>query len=221
MKITVCGDSFCSADTGRPGSHFSELLQQAGHTVINLARGGTSNIGIAFQLQESFGRRPDLVIFNTTGPRLNLPTGKKKFQSELGLKNFCYPYKADASSSLPCVGGADAPVWSDVPQAMIYPRPDLPAELHLSFAQQDAVQKYLAYLHEPDLQSVTDNWIIGYWKYQLQAHDINFLQLTRVGIGAHMYEYVKQYPELANQAVYHTDFQTQQRISEEILQSFV
>ena len=46
MKLVVCGDSFMSADVHRPETHFSELLENHGHSVINLARGGMSNTGI-------------------------------------------------------------------------------------------------------------------------------------------------------------------------------
>jgi hypothetical protein len=217
MNIVVCGDSFCSADTGKPGSHFSELLQAAGNVVINLARGGMSNTGIAFQLQEAIRFNPDLIIFNVTSLRLTLPTGKQKFNKFLGLKNFCYPYSADLSSSMPCVGDANAAIWADVHNAILNPRPDLPAELHLSLEQLDAVRKYLVYLHDSELQFITEEWLIGFWKYKLQELNINFLQLSRDGIGNQMYQYVQQHPTLINQAVYHTDTLTQQLIAADIL----
>lgn len=210
MKIIVCGDSFCSADTGRPGTHFSELLQLNEYQVINLARGGMSNIGIAFQIQEAIKFNPDIVIFSTTGTRMTISTGKQKFIKHLGLKNFCYPYQADLSSTMPCVGGLDAPIWADVVGAMLNPRPDLPKDLHMSTEQLDAIKKYLAYLSNSNLQEETDKWLIGFWQYRLQELGIKFLKLQPLlGPGKSMYDYVGANPTLINQAVYHTDVDTQ------------
>ena len=41
MKLVVCGDSYFSADTTAPGTHFTELLPSSEY--INLARAGASN----------------------------------------------------------------------------------------------------------------------------------------------------------------------------------
>jgi hypothetical protein len=217
MKIFVCGDSFCSADAGRPGTHFSELLQNHGHDVTNLARGGMSNIGIAFQIREAVIMGAELIVFATTESRFTIPTGKKDFELDLGLKNFCYPYKCDLSSQLSCVGGVDAALWTDTINAMLTLRHDTPDELRLSSAQIDALQKYIAYLYEPELQTVTDNWIIGFWKYRLQELGIKFIELTQTGLGRAMYQYVVDHPELTKQSVYHTDVETQHVVARDIL----
>lgn len=217
-KIVVCGDSFCSADTSRPGTHFSELLQSNGHLVINLARGGMSNIGIAFQIQEAIKFNPDVIIFSITSPRMTIPIGKKKFRKKLGLKNFCYPYRADLSSTLECVGGPDAPIWADVPDDILNPRPDLPIELRMSAGQLSAVKIYLAYLFDGDLQKETDEWLLGFWQYRLQELGIEFLKLQPgEGPGKFMYDYAQANPTLTRQAVYHTDANTQVTVADHIV----
>lgn len=216
MKIVVCGDSFCSADTNRPGTHFSELLIQHGHEVINLARGGMSNIGIAFQMRESLEFGPDLVLFNRTTSRLNLPVGAQEYAIEKGLKNFRYPYAADASSRLSCVGGDDAAIWCDVLECMITPRADAPADLKLSAEQIDAVKKYIAHLYDDNFAMTIDEWVLGYWQYRLREHGIRVIELSEQGVGKDMYEYYNNYPHLARQAVYHTDEPTQIQVCEHI-----
>ena len=219
MKIIVCGDSFCSADTGRPGTHFSELLQFNGHQVINLARGGISNTGIAFQMQEAIKFDPDVVIFSTTFPRLTIPTGKQPFKKHLGLKNFCYPYKEDMSSTMDCVGGLEAAIWADVWPAILNPRPTLPKELHMSSEQLDAIKKYLAHLFDNELQEETDKWLVGFWQYRLQELGIKILKLHRdQGPGKPMYDYVRANPTLITQAVYHTDVDTQVTVANNIVE---
>lgn len=217
MKIAVCGDSFCSADVNRPGSHFSELLQTHGHQVTNLSRGGMSNVGIAFQIREAVIMGAELIIFAKTESRFTIPTGKADFDLELGLKNFCYPYACDLSSRLPCVGGVDAALWDDNLDTILAPRSDAPDALRLTSAQMDALQKYVAYLHEPGLQSVLDDWILGFWKYRLQELGIGFIELSATGTGRAMYQYVEDHPDLVRQAVYHTDIETQQVVANELL----
>ena len=218
MKIVVCGDSYCSADTNRPGTHFSELLNQQGHDVINLARGGMSNIGIAFQMRESLQFEPDVVLFNRTTTRLNLPVGTQKYAIEKGLKNFRYPYATDASSRLSCVGGSNAAIWADVLECMIAPRADAPADLRLSAEQIDAVKKYIAYLYDDNFAMTIDQWVLGYWQYYLRDRRIRVIELSQQGVGRDMYEYYNQYPHLATQSVYHTDEPTQIRVCEHICQ---
>ena len=218
MKIVVCGDSFCSADINRPGTHFSELLNQRGHDVINLARGGMSNIGIAFQMRESLDFEPDVVMFNRTTTRLNLPVGAQEYDIERGLKNFRYPYAADASSKLSCVGGDDAAIWCDVLECMMTPRADAPADLRLSAEQIDAVKKYIAHLYDDNFAMTIDHWVLGYWQYRLRDQEIRVIELSEQGVGHDMYQYYNQYPHLARQAVYHTDEHTQRLVCENICQ---
>lgn len=218
MKIIVCGDSFCSADSHRPGTHFSEMLGTHGHRVINLARGGMSNIGIAFQLREAINLQPDLIVFGTTSARLTIPTGKQKFNIDQGLKNFCYPYPSDSSSKLPYVGGCNAAIWADSVASITDSRLDTPKDLRLSPEQMDAVKKYVTYLHDPKFAMIIDEWIIGFWKTQIRDRAIRMIELSSSGIGKIMYEYALKNPNLITQAVYHTDDLTQKQVCKEILQ---
>lgn len=214
MNLVICGDSFMSADTEKPGTHFSELLTAYGHSVINLARGGISNVGIAFQLETATQLKPDAVIFSSTSSdRINIVVKNKKFYRKLGLKNFIYPYRSDLSSSSPYVGTLDAPIYSDVVAAFLSPRTDLPIELKNANLS-ESVKYYLDFFHDVDLQKTIDTWIIEYWKYKLIEKNIPFIHLHEGNkLSRSMYEYVRYNPDKITQAVYHTDEPTQIKVA--------
>ena len=218
MKIVVCGDSFMSADANRLGTHFSELLINYGHTVTNLARGGISNTGIAFQIETASNLQPDLILFSSTGhDRIDIVIDNKKFYAGKGLKNFIYPYQSDSSTGNQYVGGLDATILSDVIPAFLDPRPDLPTQLQ-DPNRANLVKQYLALFHSYELQKVLDAWILGFWKYKLKEQQIPFIHLEPGGkVGQHMYSYVNKNPSKINQCVYHTDEQTQIFIANEII----
>ena len=217
MNLVICGDSFMSADTGRPNTHFSELLITHGHSVVNLARGGMSNIGIAFQLETAVQLKPDIIIFSSTGhDRVDIVVKNRKFNSRAGLKNFIYPYKSDSSTSSQYVGNFNAPILSDVITAFLSPRPDLPIELH-DPNRIEYIKQYLSLYHDNDFKKITDDWIIGYWKYKLIEKHIPFIHLYPGSkLGQSMYKYVKHNPDKISQCVYHTDKQTQTSMAVEL-----
>ena len=210
MNLVICGDSFMSADTGRPNTHFSELLITHGHSVVNLARGGMSNIGIAFQLETAAHLKPDMIIFSSTSSdRVDIVVKNRKFNARLGLKNFIYPYKSDLSTTNQYVGNLNAPILSDVIPAFLSPRPDLPIELN-DPDRIEYVKQYLALHHDVNLKKITDDWIIGYWKYKLIEKHIPFIHLySGSKLGQLMYKYVTHNPDKISQCVYQTDEQTQ------------
>lgn len=217
MNIFVCGDSFMSADVHRPGTHFSELLAKQGHTVTNLARGGISNTGIAFQLETAAKLKPDVVLFSSTGhDRIDIVVNNKKFAPHRGLKNFIYPYKSDSSTSSQYVGNVDSAILSDVIPAFLNPRPDLPTELS-DPARAELVKQYLALFHDAEFKKVLDTWILGFWEYKLKEKQIPFMHLKAGGtIGQYIYEYVNKNPNKINQCVYHTDEHTQVLMAQEL-----
>jgi hypothetical protein len=217
VNLVICGDSFMSADTGRPNTHFSELLITHGHSVVNLARGGMSNIGIAFQLETAVQLKPDIIIFSSTGPdRVDVVVKNRKFDSSLGLKNFVYPYKSDLSASSQYVGNFNAPILSDVITAFLSPRPDLPIELR-DPNRIESIKQYLSLYHDNNFKKITDDWIIGYWKYKLIEKHIPFIHLYPGSkLGQSMYKYVTNNPDKISQCVYHTDEQTQILIAVEL-----
>ena len=93
MRIIVCGDSFMTQDSRElaKGKHFSELLSP--HEVINLSRGGMSNIGICFQLEQAARLTPDVVVVGTTDSgRIEIPSGHGTFNVQQGLKNIVYTH---------------------------------------------------------------------------------------------------------------------------------
>jgi hypothetical protein len=216
MKIVVCGDSFMSADVHRPGTHFSELLTRYGHAVINLARGGISNTGIAFQIETAIKLNPDAVVFaSTSHDRIDLLVKNRKFLPEAGLKNFIYPYKSDASTGTEHVGNTNAAIWSDVVIAFQFNRPDLPAELKNCYSSK-SIKEYIGAFHDVQFKTVLDSWIIGYWEYKLKEHAIPFIRLSPNGIGKQMYDYAKNNPDKISQCVYHTDDYTQKEVIEQV-----
>lgn len=208
-NIFVCGDSFCSADTNHPYSHFSELLQKMGYSVRNLARGGITNTAICFQIKEAIEHNADLVIFTSTSvDRLDIPL--KTISQKLQLKNFIYPYTSDLSSRDSLVGGLDAEIYSDVIPALVNPRPDL-SKSFINAELKQAIEYYIAYLHDNKLKAEIDNWIIDYWKSKITS-----LHLNSIPQGQILFEYVKQNPDKINQAVYHTDKATQELCAENL-----
>lgn len=208
-NIVICGDSFSSADTGRPNTHFSELLSKMGYRVRNLARGGSSNTAICFQIQTAISLNADFVIFTSTGPdRLNIPV--KKFNKNLGLRNFIYPYKSDLSSTDPLVGDTTKAIYSDTISTLLNPRPDLTTIL-LNQDQITAIKQYITFLHDSDLQSMIDEWIIDFWSSKIKS-----LNLKKSKIGLPMYDYANKNLDKINQAVYHTDVETQAKVASNI-----
>lgn len=217
MNIFVCGDSFMSADVHRPGTHFSELLSKQGHIVTNLARGGISNIGIAFQLETAAKLKPDMVLFSSTGSdRIDIVVKNKKFVPHQGLKNFIYPYKSDLSTSSQYVGNINSAILSDVIPAFLNPRPDLPTELS-DPTRAELIKQYLALFYDAEFKKVLDTWILGFWEYKLNENQIPFIHLKAGGkIGQHMYEYVNKNQDKVSQCVYHTDERTQVLMAQEL-----
>lgn len=218
MNIVVCGDSFMSADVHRPGTHFSELLSEHGHVVTNLARGGMSNVGIAFQIEAATNLNPDLILFSSTSPdRIDVIINNRKFFSHKGLKNFIYPYKSDSSTGSQFVGDINAAILSDVIPAFLEPRPDLPTELG-DPNRPELVKQYLALFHDTEFKKVLDSWILGFWEYRLNEKQIPFIHLRPGGIvGQAMYNYVNKNPDKITQCVYHTDKHTQIMMAQDII----
>lgn len=215
MRLVVCGDSFMSADTNRPGTHFSEILQSQGYDVINLARGGISNTGIAFQLEAASKLKPDAIIFSSTDTsRVDVVVGK--FNPLKGLKNFIYPYASDSSTGSDYVGGLDAAIMSDVIVSQLSSRPDLPSKLH-NLDQIAAIKQYVSWFHDDNFKRILDGWLLGYWKYRLTENRIPVIHLYENGpLGQHMYNYTRQHPGKRNQCVYHTDNYTQVLMAQEL-----
>ena len=218
MNIVVCGDSFMSADVHLPGTHFSELLSKHGHVVTNLARGGMSNVGIAFQLEAATKLHPDLIVFSSTGhDRIDIVINNKKFSPHKGLKNFIYPYESDSSTGSQYVGDINSAILSDVIPAFLEPRSDLPTELD-DPKRPELVKQYLACFHDAEFKKVLDSWILGFWEYKLAEEQIPFIHLRAGGmVGQAMYNYVNKNPDKIAQCVYHTDEQTQVLMAEELI----
>ena len=88
MKIIVCGDSYLSADTKYPGTHFTELLARD-HEYVNLARVGCSNSLIRLQVARALQLQPDLIIVSATDHR-RFEVIEQTYDPAHGLENFDY-----------------------------------------------------------------------------------------------------------------------------------
>jgi len=211
-KIVVCGDSFCSADNNNPG-HFSELLSAHGYEVINIARGGISNTAICFQLAEAIKLKASLVIFNKTDSgRIDIPL--KRFNINLGLKNFIYPYPTDSSFNNPHVGNCNASTYSDSVQSVLVNRWDQTVTIPNQVVE--AVKHYVAELQSFELSTVKDSWMFAHWEHQLQLAKIPYIELAPNSIGDELYEYADRYPNTL--CVFHTDTTTQKIVADSIIQ---
>jgi hypothetical protein len=217
VRVIVCGDSFCSADTTHERWHFSQLLHDRYDMIVtNLARGGMSNLGICFQIKQAIELRPDVIIYNQADPsRVDLVT--KSPPVNYTLKDFIYPYPWDESHHSSYVGGSDATVFSTVYQ-------DLENQKHVAVSAEQilAVKHYHTYLFDWRLKFTADSWWFGYWKDQIQKSNILPIDLTSRAhpldqqhpVGKIMYDFVFANPGWPK--LYHTDRQTQEIVAEQL-----
>ena len=227
--IIVCGDSFSAAlHNGSPRDrvrdHYSQLLQDRyGYSVLCLARGAMSNLGICFQMREAIKIGCKYLLYHSTwGGRVNLILNDH-FVPELGLKNFVYPFSVDESSYCEYVGhnehmtlangvrypNNNASVFSTVTQGLS----QNPA-VHISKDQIEAIDGYLIHLFNEGLQKEVDGWMFEYWANK--AKDAGIIPIDmKSPVGQLMFDYVQTgKPEDDNP--YHTDRITQEKIAKNV-----
>lgn len=212
MKIIVCGDSYCSADSSDERWHFSQVLEDKYNLeVVNLARGGMSNLGICFQLKQAIALEPDAVVYNMADPSRVDIVMHDNYYTSLGLKNFVYHSPDDSSYGSEYVGNQDSPIFSTVFQELdSLTTFKVPAEKIL------AVKHYHAHLFNWQLKYDTDRWMLDYWRMQLKTANIrtvflgNFADSRPIAPGRVIYDFVRKNPEYITKKLYHTDQATQQ-----------
>ena len=183
-KIIACGDSFLTPDRRYPGGHFTELLaEKYGYEVINLARGGISNIGIGFQMELAISLNPNIIILAPTGSdRMQVPVGK--FNPSLGLKNIRYTDFYSATCGSVYVGTEDSAIVDDVVYTIAndcdWTVDDRGQKYKLSPEKKEAVKYYITHLRDEELQKVTDRWIIDYWTMQARTVGIRIIFLSEI-----------------------------------------
>ena len=211
--IVICGDSFCSADTGKPMTHFSELLDKR-YQVINLARGGVSNTVICLQLKKAIELNPALIIFNTTDSTRVEFVYNNRPVNNISLNDIIYPYKSDSSFASEHVGDLTARYVSDVWAAFLEPRLDSP--LKHTDKKIELLQNYFTEIFDEPLKKMIDGWILEYWRMRLIKSNIPYIEINSNGVGRELYQYCKKNPNKTNQAVYHTDVKTQKNFASEL-----
>ncbi len=212
-KIIICGDSFCSADTGKPSTHFSELINNK-YQVINLARGGASNTVICLQIKKAVELQPSLIIFNTTDSNRTEFVVNDYSVRDISLKDIIYPYSSDSSFATEHVGGLNARYMSDVWASIIEPRSD--NLLKYTDDKLKLLRTYFAELFDEPLKQIIDQWIFGFWKSQLDKFNIPYIEISNNGIGQELYQYCRNNLHKVNQAVYHTDEETQKNFASKL-----
>ena len=211
--IVVCGDSFCSADTGKPMTHFSELLDKK-YQVINLARGGVSNTVICLQIKKALELNPTLIIFNTTDSTRVEFVYNNQPVNNISLNDIIYPYESDSSFASDHVGDLNAKYVSDVWAAFLVPRLDSP--LKYTDKKIELIQNYFTEIFDEPLKKMIDEWILEFWRIQLSKSNIPYIEISSHGVGRKLYQYCKNNPNKTNQAVYHTDVETQKNFAFEL-----
>lgn len=84
-KILLCGDSFATTDPHYPGLHFSEKISAVVKDceIINMSRGGSSNLLIEMQVRQGLTLAPDYVIVLFTNEnRLEYAMSDSDFYSD-------------------------------------------------------------------------------------------------------------------------------------------
>ena len=221
MKIIVCGDSFCSSHN-YARDHFSQILEdEYGHTVINLAQGGTGTVAICFQIKEAIRLQPDVIVHGRTGPdRIEIPINNKSFVPALGLQNFVYPFKNESSYSSPYVGDTNAPFFSSLLGALT----DDPEQIELmdsyikiSKEQRQAVKMYISFLYDRKFKIETDNWLYEYWQIKILQHNIISIPFLQQNFAKIAYDFARK-TNYEYSTCYHTDRDTQEKLAEHIHQ---
>lgn len=216
MKIVVCGDSFCSADSSDERWHFSQLLaDQFGFDVINLARGGMSNLGICFQIKQAITLNPDVVIYNMADPSRVDIVMHDNYYTSLGLKNFIYHSQEDSSYGSEYVGDHNSAIFSTVFQEL-----ETLSTFKVPAEKIRAVKHYHSHLFNWQLKYDTDRWMLDYWRIQLKTSNIKSIflgcptDLNPIPAGRIIYKFVQENPEYITKKLYHTDQATQQTVAD-------
>jgi hypothetical protein len=227
--IIVCGDSRSSAPAaGNPRNgerdHFSQILQdQYGYKVLNLARGGMTNLGICFQIREAIKIGCQYVLYHKTwSSRVNLMVNSN-FTIEYGLKNFIYPYSMDESTYCEYVGHnsefvSDQGVGTPDNQAgvfsTVWQHLDKNTTVKISKDQINAINGYLKHLFHEGLQDEVDSWMFQHWHQQLVNAGVVPIELTNTNFAEPMFNFHNT-GKPANDP-YHTDTETQVLMAQRI-----
>ena len=234
--IIVCGDSFSSAPiNGNPKTgerdHYSQILNDRyGYRVLNLARGGMSNLGICFQMREAVQIGCKYVIYHKTwSSRVNLVLNKN-FSIEQGLKNFLYPFVIDESTYCGFVVhntdvATDQRIQTQDNKAAIFSTVwqelDKNPAVKISKDQIQAIDAYLRHLFHEGLQDEVDSWMFQHWHQQILKCGMIPIELTKTNFAEPMFNYYKTgKPE---NDPYHTDTDTQELMAyriDQMLQQF-
>jgi hypothetical protein len=227
--IIVCGDSFSSAPAnGNPKTgerdHYSQFLQDRyGYKVLNLARGGMSNLGICFQMREAINIGSRYIIYHKTwSGRINLLVNQS-FIVENGLKNFIYPFAIDESTYCDYVGhnrdfvtdqGVGTPDNSAGVFSTVWQELDKNPTIKISKDQLQTIHGYMRHLFHEGLQDEVDSWMFQHWHQQIINAGMIPIELTDTNFAEPMFNYYKTgRPE---NDPYHTDTETQVLMAQRI-----
>lgn len=214
-KVIVCGDSFMTADARYPGEHFSEvLIDTYGYEVLNLARGGMSNVGICFQLEQAIKLNPHMILYNTTDAnRTAFPIDR--FDPNKGLKNIRYTDSVSASCGNSFVGDESSPVIDDVLISLnddtCWTTLGKKKKYNLTEDQKTAIKYYTIYLHNEQFNEILQSWMLNYWKFEARSRLIPIFHVFN-----EIY-HIWRHPEfLKGDRVFHTGPLLQKELAKEV-----
>lgn len=211
ITIAVCGDSFCAAsivDLRLVGTraHFSQILEdQYGYDILYYAHGGFSNRAILFQIEAAVKQQPSAIVYNTTwNGRIELVLNNQ-FNAESGMHNFVYYDPHSESSNKPYTGDKRSSIISTVWQSI-----DQNPNFEITREQKTAVDLYLKYLFDDNIEETMKHWLFDYWRQRIEQAGILPIYFNDADIGKIAYEFSG-----ANQT-YDTPFHTD-RVTQEII----
>ncbi len=225
IKIAVCGDSYCAANTqdlSAPGSyyngvpvgrraHFSQILEDQyndKYEILHLAHGGMGNTAIVFQMREAVLADVDVVVYNKTWharPNIALHEG---FCLSNGLKNFIYYNPDYLATGTQSVGNTSAPILSTVWQ-------NLKNSPYFEFSKEQltAVELSIKHLTCYNLQETLDNWLFDYWRQKIIDAGILPIFFNDT-VGKIAYDFSEKNQKL--DCSFHTDRNTQEIVAANI-----
>jgi hypothetical protein len=198
-KLAVCGSSWLSGDPALPGTSFSELLcEKHGWELLNLARNGCTNFGVALQVEHVIKARPDFVILSPSPPLgIDIPIINEGnqylwdqvyesfdyeswqrlqpvvYDKNKDISNVRYEGHDDLASKNDFL--VDPTLMSDSIHTLAFPEHGNNAFYNLPQARIDALKSYMMYLHDGGVKRQIDAWIISNACHQLQHNNIPFL----------------------------------------------
>lgn len=183
-KMVVCGDSYMTPVTTHPNTHFAELSAEVlDYHLTVYARGGMSNLGICLQIEEAIKKKPDLILFNTTGhDRTEVPlnfTNSRHYtpgQKTYTMQDIIYEESISVSTHSKKTNKNGPNLISDTMHRLLKGKECYKNVPNIDFIRQ-AVRFHFEFLHDPDWQRQKDLWCLYACIHKLHESKIPYLYI--------------------------------------------